>query len=73
MFAALKKSKADFIKIKGKCPSDKSVVEAKATKKTATVKIVAANKKIADAKVARAKTTDKGEIQKLTLTIKSAK
>jgi len=31
MFAALKQAKKDFRKIKNKCPSDKSVVEAKAT------------------------------------------
>ena len=46
MFAALKKAKADFTKIKNKCPNDKAVVEAKATTKSATGKIAAADKKI---------------------------
>jgi hypothetical protein len=46
MFAALKQAKADLIKIKGKCPKDTDVKEAKSTTKSATVKIAAADKKI---------------------------
>ena len=71
LFRALKRSQNDFTKIKGKCPSTKSVTTARDTKKKASEQIVAINKKIQEAKTERSKTADKTKSANYTLTIKN--
>lgn len=71
LFKSLKKAKNDFTRIKGKCPSTKSVTTAKDCKKKASEQIVSINKKIAEAKASKKKTGDKTEAANLTVTIKN--
>lgn len=71
MFKTMKKAKNDFVKIKGKCPSTKSVTVARESKKKAAESIVTINKKIEEAKNLKAKSGNKVESSNLTLTIRN--
>ena len=64
MFTTLKQAKSDFAKIRSKCPSAKSIVAAKATEKKEAKKVVEIDKKLAEAKEAKAKASKKEDIAK---------
>lgn len=50
LFTSLKQAKSDFTKIRSKCPSSKSIVEAKKTEKKEAKKVIEIDKKLAEAK-----------------------
>jgi len=66
----MKKAKADFARIKAKCPSTKSVTVAKESKKKASESLVTINKKIQEAKNAKASSSSKSESSTLSATIR---
>lgn len=69
LFTTLKQAKSDFAKIRSKCPSAKSIVEAKKTEKTEAKKVIEIDKKLAEAREAKAKATKKDDVAKETETI----
>lgn len=70
LFTSLKQAKSDFAKIRSKCPSAKSIVTAKETEKKEAKKVIEIDKKLAEAREAKAKATKKEDIAKEAATIK---
>lgn len=66
LFTSLKQAKSDFTKIRSKCPSAKSIVAAKETEKKEAKKVVEIDKKLAEAREAKAKASKKEDIAKET-------
>lgn len=73
LFTSLKQAKSDFTKIRTKCPSAKSIVEAKKTEKKEAKKVIEIDKKLAEAREAKAKATKKDDIAKETASINKLK
>ena len=70
LFTSLKQAKSDFAKIRSKCPSAKSIVAAKETEKKEAKKVIDIDKKLAEAREAKAKATKKEDIAKETANIR---